>query len=471
MPTERVEAHERPGRRGRTACAVLSLAALICMLPACMGAPVPIDPQADVEVPESFRTSGEAAVPERWWTSLEDEQLTGYVEQALSANRDLEAVWHAFHEARAVARRTGAAKLPAFSLFSDSSVFGNTDDGDDGEITLGGSLEFEVDLWGRLEAGRRADIFRARAGLDDYRTAAVALTAEVARTWFRLVEAELQVALLGEQVDANEKILSLIEPRVAAQQLRSVDLLRQEALVETTREALINAKADAEILRNQLAVLTGQAAGKILPNEEPTLAQLPPLPETGVPIERVRQRPDIMAARHRVMAGDQELGAALRDRYPRLTIDATMSSADGIFRNFLASFAAGLLAPAMDGGQRVAEIDRTRAQRNRLRATYAQAVLVAFREVEDALIEEDRQRKRIESLERQLDLSRRSAIRLREDYFNGQGSYIEVLSAIIDEQGVRRELLTARRLLLESRIGLHRALAGQLVTDREGEPS
>ena len=50
---------------------------------------------------------------------------------------------------------------------------------------------------------------------------------------------------------------------MAAQQLRSVDLLRQEALVESTREDRIDAEADAAILRNQLAVLTGQAPGRI----------------------------------------------------------------------------------------------------------------------------------------------------------------------------------------------------------------
>jgi NodT family efflux transporter outer membrane factor (OMF) lipoprotein len=434
-----------------------------------MGAPVPVEPQPDVEAPPQFSRSGTAAPAGRWWTTFDDPSLDHHVERALAANRDLEGIWHAFREACAVARRTAAARYPVVDLLADASVARGSGDNDDEELSVGGAVDFEVDLWGRLEARRRADAFEAQASLEDYRTAAVSLTAEVARTWYRLLEAELQVAVLTEQVEANRKIRSLIEPRVAAQQLRGVDLLRQDALVESTREERIEAEADAAVLRHQLAVLTGRAPGAIPVNESAVLATLPPLPATGVPIECVRRRPDIRAAGNRVKAGDQELGAALRDRYPRLNLGASLRSATGIFEDFIATFAAGLLAPVADGGLRAAEIDRAHAQRDRLRAAYAQAVLVAFREVEDALVEERRQRGRQQSIERQLDLTRRSSARLRDEYLNGQGSYIEVLSALTNEQELRRELLAAQRLLLEARIGLHRALSGP-VTHREEEP-
>lgn len=458
----------RPAPRGSLPRA-WALAAVLCVLPACMGAPVPVEPRPDVEAPQQFSRSGTAAPQEQWWTTFEDPRLTSYVQQALRANRDLAGIWHAFREACAVARRTGAARQPVVELLADARVVRGTGDSSDEELTVGGAVDFEVDLWGRIEASRRADLFEARASLDDYRTAAVSLTAEVARTWYRLIEAELQSVVLAEQVEANQKILSLIEPRVAAQQLRGVDLLRQETLVESTREQHIEAEADADILRNQLAVLTGQTPGGIPANENPTLATLPELPCTGIPIEQVRRRPDIMAARNRVMAGDQELGAALRDRYPRLNIGASAGSATGIFENFITTFAAGLLAPVADGGRRAAEIDRTRAQRDRFRAQYAQAVLVAFREVENALVEETRQRKRLQSIERQLDLTKRSSARLRDEYLNGQGSYIEVLAALTNEQELQRELLTARRLQLEARVGLYRALAGRPLTCREDD--
>jgi outer membrane protein TolC len=284
-----------------------------------------------------------------------------------------------------------------------------------------------------------------------------------------MLESELQVTVLDEQIVSNEKILSLIAPRVATQQLRSVDLLRQETLIEARREDRIGAETDAQILRNQLAVLAGRPPGGIEVESAPSLPTLPPLPDTGIPIERVRRRPDVRAARYRVMAGDQDLGAALRDRFPRLNLRATAGSAAGIFEGFIASFGGGLLAPVLDGGRREAEIDRTRAQRDRLRALYAQTILVAFREVEDALVTESRERRRLVSIERQLELAERSSARLREEYFNGQGSYLDVLAALTNEQELRREVLTTKRRLIEARIGLYRALAGSSLTHQEGK--
>ncbi len=457
----------RPLGPTRGLCA-WALAAVVGIAPGCMGAPVSVEPEPGVAAPEAFSHSGAAAPSDAWWTELDDPQLTAQIEQALAANRELESIWHAFREACAVARRTGAERRMTIDLFADGSVTRGTDDRDDERASAGAALDYEVDLWGRLEANRRADAFEARASLDDYRAAAVTLTAEVARTWYRLHEAELQVAVLDEQITANEKIRALIEPRVAAQQLRAVDLLRQDALIESRREARIDAAADAQILRNQLALLTGRSPGTVALHESPALAALPELPDTGIPIERVRRRPDVAAARHRVLSGDQELGAALRDRFPRLNLTATAGSATGVFEGFIASFAGGLLGPLVDGGRRAAEIDRTRAQRDRLRADYAQAILVAFRDVEDALVEENRQRGRIGSIERQLDLTKRSSERLRDEYLNGQGSYIDVLAALTNEQELRRELLTNRRRLIEARIGLYRALAGPPVTHREG---
>lgn len=452
--------------RGRLWAGALGLALLVA--PACMGAPAAREPTVPFEPQAAFRASGEAESAPRWWTSLGDAALDAHVERALAVNHDLAAAWHAFREACAVARRTGADRLPVIDLVADAEAVRASDGDDDEDASVGAAFDLEVDLWGRLEASRRADVLRASERLEAYRATAVALAADVARVWYRLMEAELQVALLDEQIQANADILSLIEPRVASQELRSVDLLRQEELLESTREQRIEAEADARILAHELAVLTGRVPGRLPAVETPTLVAPGPLPETGIPIERVRRRPDVRAARHAVLAGDQELGAALRDRYPRLRLGAAVSSADRVFEDFIGSFAAGLLAPLFDGGLRAAEIDRTRAQRDRLRSAYAQAVLTAFREVEDALVEEERQDRRIQSLERQLALSQQSSTRLRDEYLNGQGSYIEVLTALTDEQERRRELLTARRLLVEARVDLHRALAGPFVTRREG---
>ena len=88
---------------------------------------------------------------------------------------------------------------------------------------------------------------------------------------------------------------------------------------------------------------------------------------------------------------------------------------------------------------------------------------------EDALIREVEQTRRLESLEKQAGLAGEAVSRLRTDYLNGVGDYLDVLAALTDEQQLRRDVLEARLLLVEARIALYRALAGGFTTPREEE--
>ena len=165
------------------------------------------------------------------------------------------------------------------------------------------------------------------------------------------------------------------------------------------------------------------------------------------------------------------MAAAISNQYPRLTMSASLTTtedgAENLFDDWMASFAGNLLAPLFDAGRRGFEVDRTRAVRDQLLAAYAQTTLTAFREVEDALIREVKQAERIESLRQQVLLAEQAYQRLRLEYFNGVGNYIDVLTTLADEQQLRRDLLAAERDMLEFRIALYRALAGGFDTPRE----
>lgn len=160
-----------------------------------------------------------------------------------------------------------------------------------------------------------------------------------------------------------------------------------------------------------------------------------------------------------------------RNQYPRLSVSASTSlrsnNFKSIFKDWAYSFAGNLFAPIFYGGELNAEIDRNEAVKNQRLYEYGQAVLTAFREVEDALIQEQKQLERIEVIEEQIDLIRQSYEQLRVQYFNGAGNYLDVLTALDQEQQLRRDLLAANLTLLEFRIALYRALAGNFETDRE----
>jgi NodT family efflux transporter outer membrane factor (OMF) lipoprotein len=418
-----------------------------------------------MELPDAFSQSGAEVVPEAWWTVFEDARLDALVDTALASNFDLMVAWERVRAAQAVVDFEAAELYPFVNAEASAILSEAESEGQGGaEVRLGLGAAYEVDLWGRIGARVAAERFSARATRADYEAAALSLSAEVTRAFYRLVEAQSQLRLAEEQIETNREVLQLIESRFGAGLVGGVDVLRQRQLLQATYEQRAEAAGRVQLLAQQIAVLVGRPPTRDVGPVPAALPELPPPPATGVPIDLVRRRPDVQSALLQVQAADRRVAAAISSRYPRLTLTASGSvapvAADDVFREWAYSFAGSLLAPIFYGGRLRAEVDRTEAVRQQRLFAYAQTVLVAFREVEAALTMEATRREEIEHLERQVELGQRAFEQLRVQYLNGSGSYLEVLTAVDDLQQLRRDLLSARLDLVESRIGLYRALAG-----------
>lgn len=448
---------------GLTCLAAVGLAGFGCAA-ASEREPLPLQ-----EVP-AFSASGDAVLPERWWTAFDDGELDLRVERALGANFNLAAAWERLLQAEAVLRRERADQQPSLDATAGAAVRDGSDVARRTELSLGLEATYEVDLWGRIESIVEAERRRAAATEADYRTAAITLSAEVALAWYRLAEARQQLALVDSQIDTNEKVLAVLRKRFEVGQTDGADVLRQRQLVESTREQRILAESRVAVLEHALAVLEGrppQAADAEGAMPE-GLPDVPARPATGLPADLLQRRPDVQAAYLRLEAADSDVAAAVADRYPRIDLTAAISTTaenpSGLFDAWLASLAGDLVAPLLDGGRREAEVERTEAVRRERLADYGAVVLDAFREVEDALAQEQDQVRRIESLERQLALSRSTLEQLRTQYRNGARDFLDVLDALREQQSLERTLLGARLERVGFRIALHRALAGGFPT-------
>jgi len=423
-----------------------------------------------VDLPFRFSATGAAAVPDRWWIAFGRPELDRLVEMALTSNLDLESAWHRLREASLVARREAGALYPELDAVAGAGWRRPELAGDD-RLRLGLAAAYEVDLWGRIDSSVDAERLRAAATHAEYRAAALSVAAEVTRTWLELVETHHQIDLLARQADANRRVLASLEVRFESGLVRAVDVLRQRELVEATEEERIAQEGRQAVLGHLLAVLLGQPPGAGTGAIGRTLPPLPPLPATGVPADLLRRRPDVESAYRRLQAADRDLAAAVAGRYPRLSLTASLAAtgdtASGLFDDWIRSLAANLVAPLVRGGELAAEAERTRAVLDRRLSEYGQTVLLALSEVEDALALGETQLARVASLERQVALAAASSERLEAQYLNGLSEYIDVLVAQTSEQRLRRELLAARRLLLEYRVALYRALAGGFETPFE----
>ncbi|WP_052761146.1 efflux transporter outer membrane subunit [Sedimenticola thiotaurini] len=423
------------------------------------------DPVTPVEPIGQFSRSGQVPPAARWWEALPDEQLQILEQAALADNPDLLATRARLDQAAALARKTGAQLLPQVEA-------GLSRKESDGTRSYVGTLaaSYELDLWGGLQAeteSARQSWLASREALD---AAAVSLTAEVADTWYQLIEQAGQIQLLQEQQQTNQQMLELVELRFDRGKVQATDVLQQRQLIESFEVQLADARAQQAVLRHQLKALLGKSPTDpdvTLPVGE--LIALPPLPATGLPAQLVQQRPDVREAFHTLRGAEADIATAVADRFPSITLGATLSSTAGglsnLFNDWVTLLAAELLGPVFDGGQRRAEVDRSKAAARAALHDYSSTVIDALTEVEDALVRERQQSLLLQSLDRQLALTQEVVERARYNYTKGSVDYLTVLDALRTHQGLQRDQLTARRQLLSYRIALHRALSGGWLAD------
>jgi len=422
------------------------------------------------EVPEYFSMTGESEMPRKWWVEFNDSALNRALDTALVSNFSVLTAWERLSAARAVVDRESSAFWPdLFAALRGETGSGQTAFEVNDNVRLDLTAEYEIDLWGRIRSAVDAERFRVDAMQTGFQAAAISLSAEFVLAWYRLAEAELQYSIAQDQVRTNEKVLLFLRSQFGSGQVRSGDILRQLQLVEASREDMVLRETEIQLLKNRLAVLSGLPPQSMPEWPEISLPQLPPLPQTGIPLELVQRRPDVRSAYFQLQAADRDLASAISSKYPRIAVSAQLSAlgggADNLFRQWAWSLTGNLMAPLFYGGRLRAEEDRNEAVRNQRLYAYGESVLIAFREVEDALVREVNQARRIESIEKQHELAKQAYEQLRIEYFNGLSNYLDVLTALEQEQQLRRNLAAERRLLVDFRVGLYRALAGGLETE------
>lgn len=415
--------------------------------------------------PQRFSLSGNDSLMDQWWQSFQSEQLDRFIQKGLDSNFNLMAAVQRINAAQAMVRSQGSNRYPSLEAGVQSGISVPEPDFVGGELfQLGFRSAYEVDLFGRLKSALDAERYRAQASIYDYRAGGISVSANIANTYFAWQAALNRQKLLKQQEKNNRKVLKSLKSRYGSGQISVADILRQEQLVQNNLQLLLQAETSVAVLENQLNILMGKAPQSPIQGVIEDSLSLPPMPETGIPAELIQRRPDVQASFARLKAADRELASAIANRYPRLSINANFQARANtfaqLFEGWAYSLGANLVGPIFYGGRLRAEKDRAEAVKQQRLYEYYQDVLVAFQEVEDALIREEKQAEAIKLIDQQLVLANRSADQLRRQYFNGSANYIDVLTAINQKQSIELNRINLQQQLLQNRISLYRALAG-----------
>lgn len=405
-----------------------------------------------------------------WWASFEDAKLNALIDKALNSNFDIMRGLARLDQADALTSQARAARLPQVDL--EASVLRDWADGDtrDRLDRVGGALAWEVDVFNRLGSAALARSSERAARLEDLQAIRLSLSAEVTDAYFDAVEQRSALALLEQQIDVDRDLLELTELRFEAGLTASVDVLQQSSQLAETESLVPPTEALLRISENRLDVLIGQApdaADRV--NDDDRFIAIGDLPFIGVPSDLLLNRPDLRAFRNELIAADAEIGQAIAERLPRITLDGSLFYGDGSnFTGPAGILVGSIVQPLLDWGTRKAEVERSRALYVERLAIFSQAYLQAIEDVENTLFQERKQREFLDRLERRRRFLERTVEETRDRYTNGLTDFLPVLDSLKELQRIERIIVRQERALLGFRIQLHRALGGRVTATSIG---
>lgn len=420
--------------------------------------------------------------PSNWWTGFSSTQLNQLMAQAQADNLSLEATEARLRAAQASLDASQAGFFPTLTLNAgrqENTVKGTSIQGqatnNRGLFTSASFVaSYELDLWSRVRNTAKASELQLQATRYELDAARISIAGQLATTWTQWVAADQTVRLFEQELESFQTNLKLVELRFRQGIAVASDVLQQRQLVESAQGNLSLALSNRDVLLNSLSILVGQPPNKLNLNRE-QLPMLPPIPSTGIPSELLNRRPDVQQAWSQVLATDRSVAAAIANRFPQLSLRASFSDqtrdSDLLFDNWVRNLSVNLVAPLFDGGARSAEVERQRALLDQAVAQYQEAAINALADVDNALIQETRQREAVESFQRQLDLAEQSLKRLFAGYRNGSVDYLAILDAQQSTSQLRRNLVNAQQQLVGFRIALYRAISGSIPQPKAAEQS
>ncbi|HED66330.1 MAG TPA: TolC family protein, partial [Planctomycetes bacterium] len=422
---------------------IASLAALALLGSGCRLAPRSEVPPLP-ELPDAFaagtaRESSEADPgTETWWSGFGEPRLEAVIAEALEHNHDLAAATARLDQARAQARIAGADLSPLVTLNGNASkaktVFVGLPIPGQGSVltnrvtNYGVQLDvsWEADIWGRLgslEAAALADYAASTATAEGARQS---VAAQTAKAWFAWVAASEQARLAKLTVESLERSLDLLSGRRGDGLVASSDVQRAAAALAQARGALAAREGTRERSARQLQVLLGRYPDGGGLEGGARLPDAGPLPAPGVPATLLERRPDLVAARARLVAADERLDAARAALLPRLTLNGSIgrsaTKAPDLTNPDLTawSLVGGLLQPIFGGGRLAAGADLADAVLREAAESYAQSLLLACGEVESLLAIEDTLARQLDSFEAAAEAARRVSDLSNERYLAGR---------------------------------------------------
>ncbi|HTP66098.1 MAG TPA: efflux transporter outer membrane subunit [Geobacteraceae bacterium] len=441
-----------------------------------------------VDTPASWRFTEKEArelVDTPWWEQFNDPELNELIANAIRENKDLRIAAARVEEFRGRYAVTRAPLFPQIGAGASAGAERTTRLGQTPQsLTTTNPSElyevnffatWEIDLWGKLRRaveGARADLLATE---EAKRGVILSLVTSVAGAYINLADLDRQLEIAERTAKSREESYRIFKLRYNAGYISDLELSQVKSEYEqalATVPALKKAIAQQE---DALSLLLGRNPGAIRRGRTIDALGLPDVP-AGLPSELLERRPDIRQAEQQLISANAQVGEAKAQFFPSINLTG-MFGWESIRLSKLFTgparmwtWVANASQPIFTGGAISQGVKAAEAFREEALLNYQKSIQGAFRDVDDALVDQRRTREQLEAQARQVEALRIYARTARLRYDNGYISYIEVLDAERSLFDAELAYTQTRGGLFQALINLYKAIGGGWVVNLDMKP-
>jgi multidrug efflux system outer membrane protein len=389
-----------------------------------------------------------------WWGFFGDTELNQYEQRAMASNQTLQAAVARLSEARASARVTAAGLYPELDAGARAireRLSGNRPVNGalvqpvpvtQNEFTIPFTLNYEVDLFGRVRHSVEAANAQLQASAADLENVRLLVSSELAADYFQLRELDSEIAVVQKAITYQQQALTLVNNRHTGGAASGLDVAEQQVVLDSSITQLSLLQQQRAQFQHALAMLQGLAPAEFIAPVRGLESQPPALPLI-LPSELLQRRPDVAIAERQTAAANARIGVARAALYPSISLGGSGgldSVAIGSLLNapsFFWSLGLSALEPVIAGGRNRAQLDFARGGYQEAVANYRETALTAFQQVEDALSGLTTLAAAYESQQRAVADAERALQLATARYTGGLVTYLDVITA--EEQALSNE--------------------------------
>ena len=419
-----------------------------------------------------------------WWAVFQDRALKDLIQEALRHNYDARIAAARVQEARAFLTASRSDFFPSLD-YTAAGARSNATAGPFGTVgpqarTTGNvysasmAMSWELDIWGRirrLNEAARANLFAAE---DVRRGVWLTLVSDLAQAYFELLALDVQLGIARNTTAAYQRTYDLFLDRFTQGVASRLETSRAEGALGGAQASIPQLESDIVLKENQISILLGKPPGPIGRGapmyDQPVVPAVP----AGLPSALLERRPDLRQVEQQMVAASARIGIAKAEFFPKLSLTALFGTASpevtALTGGSATVWAAGgmLTGPLLNAGRTLGTYRAAVAQWEQAKLEYEQAVIVALREVSDALTALGKLGEAEVGQNRSVTALAQAVDHALDRYRQGLANYFEVLEAQQQLYPAQTALAQIRRDRLLTYVRLYRALGGGwTLTDAE----